>query len=199
MRRVEKPIRMRVHRTCHRCQTTFGADRVCVNCEHRRCKKCPRYPAKRSKDDGADAKGKGVKGRDAPEESRTKAKPRSGPVMVSTRDRDAMPIVRLPPEPETCHNCDTVVVPVATSFCPNCQHVRCSSCKKDDKWVLRTEGADAGDEAAPVSHHFKERTLKRPRQRVRWNCEKCKNMFQPGNKLCQQCGHKRCETCIREP
>ncbi|KAL8630182.1 hypothetical protein Q9189_004103 [Teloschistes chrysophthalmus] len=35
--RVEKKIRMRVHRQCHKCQTTFGSDR------------CPRIPPKKDK------------------------------------------------------------------------------------------------------------------------------------------------------
>ncbi|KAL8795714.1 MAG: hypothetical protein Q9182_007493 [Xanthomendoza sp. 2 TL-2023] len=48
--RVEKKIRMRIHRACHHCQTTFGADRVCNNCSHHRCKKCPRYPTKKAKE-----------------------------------------------------------------------------------------------------------------------------------------------------
>ncbi|KAL8718424.1 MAG: hypothetical protein Q9225_004436 [Loekoesia sp. 1 TL-2023] len=47
--RVEKKIRMRVHRTCHHCQTTFGPDKICSNCKHNRCKKCPRFPTKREK------------------------------------------------------------------------------------------------------------------------------------------------------
>lgn len=43
--RVQKEIRMRVHRTCHRCGTTYtGADKVCCECSHRRCTKCPRNP-----------------------------------------------------------------------------------------------------------------------------------------------------------
>ncbi|KAL8640517.1 MAG: hypothetical protein Q9228_002574 [Teloschistes exilis] len=54
--RVEKKIRMRVHRQCHKCQTTFGSDRVCSKCDHNRCKKCPRYPGKRTKE----SKGKGI-------------------------------------------------------------------------------------------------------------------------------------------
>ena len=41
--RVEKKVRMRVHRTCHRCQTQYGVDKACSNWNHKRCKKCPRY------------------------------------------------------------------------------------------------------------------------------------------------------------
>ncbi|KAL8692684.1 MAG: hypothetical protein Q9218_002333 [Villophora microphyllina] len=58
--RVEKKIRMRVHRQCHKCQTTFGPDRICSNCKHNRCKKCPRYPTKRAKESAKEPKGKGV-------------------------------------------------------------------------------------------------------------------------------------------
>lgn len=43
--RVQKEIRMRVHRTCHRCDTTYtGADKICSKCSHKRCTKCPRNP-----------------------------------------------------------------------------------------------------------------------------------------------------------
>ena len=45
--RVEKVVRVRVRRTCHRCDIPFGADKTCISCKHTRCKKCPRYPAKR--------------------------------------------------------------------------------------------------------------------------------------------------------
>ncbi|KAI4170069.1 MAG: hypothetical protein LQ343_005210 [Gyalolechia ehrenbergii] len=54
--RVEKKIRMRVHRSCHHCQATFGPEKVCNNCKHTRCKKCPRFPTKRTKE----SKGKGI-------------------------------------------------------------------------------------------------------------------------------------------
>lgn len=43
--RVQKDIRMRVHRSCHKCGTTYtGADKVCCSCAHKRCTKCPRNP-----------------------------------------------------------------------------------------------------------------------------------------------------------
>ncbi|TAQ85021.1 hypothetical protein B7494_g6653 [Chlorociboria aeruginascens] len=55
--RVEKPIRMRIHRSCHKCLTTFGANKVCITCQHTRCNKCPRYPPKRSNSEGNDLPG----------------------------------------------------------------------------------------------------------------------------------------------
>ncbi|KAA8652462.1 uncharacterized protein ATNIH1004_001366 [Aspergillus tanneri] len=48
--RVAKPIRMRVRRSCHRCQTVFGPDKTCANCQHVRCKSCPRHPSTKPKD-----------------------------------------------------------------------------------------------------------------------------------------------------
>lgn len=48
--RVEKKIRLRVRRTCHLCSTIFGSNKFCKNCEHNRCKKCPRYPPKTYRD-----------------------------------------------------------------------------------------------------------------------------------------------------
>ncbi|CAD6499153.1 BgTH12-04805 [Blumeria graminis f. sp. triticale] len=45
--RIEKPIRVRVLRFCHRCKTTFGSNTLCVICEHTKCKKCTRTPLKK--------------------------------------------------------------------------------------------------------------------------------------------------------
>ncbi|KAL5685574.1 hypothetical protein EMGR_003971 [Emarellia grisea] len=55
VQRVAKPIRMRVRRTCHRCETTFGPDKVCVNCQHIRCTKCPRHTSTKPKDQAQNA------------------------------------------------------------------------------------------------------------------------------------------------
>lgn len=42
--RVLKEIRMRVHRNCHKCDTPYGSEKICVKCGHKKCKACPRYP-----------------------------------------------------------------------------------------------------------------------------------------------------------
>ncbi|TVY85945.1 hypothetical protein LAWI1_G008156 [Lachnellula willkommii] len=49
--RVEKPIRMRIHRQCHRCRTIFGGSKTCNSCHHVRCTKCPRYPPRKTDKD----------------------------------------------------------------------------------------------------------------------------------------------------
>lgn len=45
--RVEKKPRMRVRYTCHECNKVFGREKICSECNHNRCNKCIRYPAKR--------------------------------------------------------------------------------------------------------------------------------------------------------
>lgn len=42
---VRKPITQRIRRNCHKCNTLFVRDATeCLNCQHVRCKKCPRDP-----------------------------------------------------------------------------------------------------------------------------------------------------------
>lgn len=44
---IRRPIRMRVRRTCHRCDTLFvHGVKVCAKCKHNRCRSCPRDPKK---------------------------------------------------------------------------------------------------------------------------------------------------------
>ncbi|TQS34686.1 hypothetical protein Golomagni_04921 [Golovinomyces magnicellulatus] len=47
--RVEKPIRVRILRLCHKCNTTFGRDKQCVVCQHVKCKQCARHPSEKKK------------------------------------------------------------------------------------------------------------------------------------------------------
>ncbi|KAK4494738.1 hypothetical protein PRZ48_014094 [Zasmidium cellare] len=50
IRRVEKPVRLRVHWTCHECRLQFGLEKVCASCGHRRCRECIRHPPKRARE-----------------------------------------------------------------------------------------------------------------------------------------------------
>ena len=135
--RVEKQVRMRIHRNCHRCQTTFGPDRVCSHCQHNRCKKCPRFPGSKSKaskgkrpaaggvaaDDGLDKKIDGL----------TMAHRATGKEM--TRRAPTQRVRR------TCHQCETVFQGKATQ-CENCKHLRCPKCPRDpyvNKTITRIE------------------------------------------------------------
>ncbi|KAI4209874.1 MAG: hypothetical protein LQ351_007228 [Letrouitia transgressa] len=101
--RVEKRIRMRVHRTCHRCQLTFGQDRICGNCKHTCCKNCPRFPTKRVK------------------ESKDKAATASGDI---SQKPATMKVRRY------CHMCNSQVKGRAGQ-CSNCSHMLCPQCIRD--------------------------------------------------------------------
>lgn len=124
--RVEKQVRMRIHRTCHRCQTTFGSDKVCSHCQHTRCKKCPGYPTSKSKvpkDKGIAAGGVVVDDGMTKNDGASKMPPRaSGKEM--TRKAPTQRVRR------TCHECQTLFAGKAVE-CQNCKHKRCAKCPRD--------------------------------------------------------------------
>ncbi|ETI21304.1 hypothetical protein G647_07650 [Cladophialophora carrionii CBS 160.54] len=101
--RVHKSIRMRVRYTCHNCSTTFGRDRVCVGCQHRRCSRCSRYPPRKDKpkvlQDTADD------GLPQPPNNASLTNADSG----------------------TCHECQTGFE-IYVEECPNCHHKICDRC-----------------------------------------------------------------------
>lgn len=129
VQRIDRPVRMRVHRTCHRCQTLFGPDKVCANCQHVRCKKCPRHPAPRSHD-GADrpltARVLGAKAKDV------RLKPAEPPLTLPSQTGGQDLVHRKPRQRvrRFCHKCNTQFVRKSTE-CANCQHIRCTKCPRD--------------------------------------------------------------------
>lgn len=134
--RIEKPIRMRIHRSCHKCKTTFGANKVCVSCQHTRCGKCSRYPTKKDEASG-----------------KKKERKLPGPLMAGDLEVDTcyglreeilltkpsktggQPLVRKKPMQRvrrTCcqPNCSTLYTS-GSRTCSNCQHARCADCPRD--------------------------------------------------------------------
>lgn len=99
--RVEKKPRMRVRYTCHECKQTFGREKKCSNCTHKRCDSCVRYPPKKIGDN-------------AKKPSKVKA--------------DLTPLTA--PTTGECHACKTTFDLGATE-CANCQHEICSRCLKE--------------------------------------------------------------------
>jgi hypothetical protein len=210
VQRVERPIRMRVHRSCHRCKTQFGADRVCVSCQHRRCQKCPRYPAKKDK----------TKAKETDATAKTAAAGVVAPVAVAARKkqhvmttRDGRERTHTPIKQRvrrTCHRCNALFNPPTRTDCESCQHVRCVKCPRDPVKSKKYPNGYPGDAPAseddetakPKDYKRPERTWKKPRRRVRWTCENCSSLFREGTRTCQGCGHERgvegC-VCTREP
>ncbi|KAF2459239.1 hypothetical protein BDY21DRAFT_203937 [Lineolata rhizophorae] len=196
--RVQKPIRMRIHRTCHRCQTMFGPERECVNCHHKRCKKCPRYPQKRSKD--AKGKGKVVEGK--PE----KIKKSENVLVIKGRHGGPDRVYARPAQRvrRYCHKCNALFLPSTNKTCAQCNHTRCTKCPRDPPKPKKYPNGYPGD--APASEDEKtmmpqkpKRTYRKVRQRVRWTCEQCQSVFREKSKICETCNHQRCDNCTREP
>ena len=194
--RIHKPIRMRVHRTCHRCKTTFGTDKTCVNCQHRRCTKCPRYPVKKTRKEtlspGATAAGRNDDDEDPPRP----------PGIRRTRRDDTN--IHKPTQQAVgrfCHKCDTQFDPPNQSTCQNCGHSRCTRCLREptksrkwpDAYTTVTPDEDGNEPILP------DRIYRKPKARVRWYCEKCGQGFFEKSKTCEKCGHERCESCNRMP
>ncbi|KAL4802361.1 hypothetical protein BDV18DRAFT_147377 [Aspergillus unguis] len=194
VQRVTKPIRMRVRRTCHRCQTSFGPDKVCVNCQHVRCKKCPRHPAAKPKDKQertetalqtivAQKTQSPAKGQQLTIPSRT-----GGQDLVR---RQARQRIR-----RTCHRCNTTFAPHATE-CASCRHIRCKNCPRDPPKLDKYPDGYPGDAEPPFEPP--PRTWKKPRQRVRYTCHSCSSVYRSGEKTCPNCGQHKCAETIRDP
>lgn len=138
--RVEKPIRMRVHRTCHKCSATFAAAKECPGCQHVRCTKCIRHPPKRTEAE-----------RIASREKRAailKAQKENAPIVPDYNydPKDAKNIVLKRPSKtggqdliykkprqrvrRTCHECQTLFT-AGSKTCSKCSHNRCTDCPRD--------------------------------------------------------------------
>ncbi|KAF1938236.1 hypothetical protein EJ02DRAFT_384148 [Clathrospora elynae] len=192
--RVERSIRMRVHRSCHRCGTLYGAAKTCTQCEHERCKKCPRYPKKKMPEEKQLEK-------DNPNILKRKK-------VLTIRTKAGNVLAYQPPKQRvrrTCHKCETVFVPPTAIICEQCRHIRCTKCPREPakftKWPEGYPGdaePDSDEEVEKQLEKFR-RTWRKPRARVRWECEKCHCLFLNGQPECPGCGHERCDICTRSP
>lgn len=194
VQRVEKAIRMRVHRSCHRCGTMYGADKTCQQCEHKRCKKCPRYPKKKMAGD-----------KDKDKDAIDKVKRRK---VLTITTRSGTELAYQPPKQRirrTCHKCETLFSPSTATVCDSCKHVRCTNCPREPakltKWPAGYPGDVEPDSDSEVEKQLEKfrRTWRKPRTRVRWQCENCYSLFLNHSPQCPGCGHERCENCTRSP
>lgn len=135
--RVEKPIRMRIHRICHRCNTPFGAAKECPGCQHVRCGKCIRNPPKRTEEEKAASREKRA--------AQLKALDENPPLVADYNFTGKVPVLTIKSKTggqdlvlkkprqrvrRTCHECGTLFV-AGNKTCANCQHVRCTDCPRD--------------------------------------------------------------------
>ncbi|KAJ9602763.1 hypothetical protein H2200_012543 [Cladophialophora chaetospira] len=123
--RVHKNIRMRVRYTCHNCSTTFGRERLCAECQHRRCTRCTRYPPRR----------------DRPKVSQEAQMPHDVPVSEPQLDAP-----RQSAEGGICHECQTGFE-IEVEECPNCRHKICDRCIHEAS-IMVEPGQDAPSQPA---------------------------------------------------
>ncbi|KAE8132665.1 hypothetical protein BDV38DRAFT_287583 [Aspergillus pseudotamarii] len=199
VQRVVKPIRMRVRRTCHRCQTTFGIDKLCTNCQHVRCKKCPRYPPHKSSHDHQNESAlQTILSQKGKEPAGAPRKPKEPPLTLPSRT-GGQDVIRKEVKQRirrTCHRCCTTFAPDVTE-CENCQHTRCKKCPREPAKLDKYPDGYPGDVEPPAEPPA--RTWKKPRLRVRYTCHKCSTMYRSGDKTCLNCGQEKCSETIRDP
>jgi len=134
--RKEKPIRMRVRRTCHKCNATFGVDKECPSCQHSRCTKCARYPPKRTEEEKAASRQRRL--------VREQENKENAPIAVDWREDQPTPVLRRPRKAggedlvhrkprqrvrRNCHECNSLFTP-GNKTC-QCGHIRCTDCPRD--------------------------------------------------------------------
>lgn len=130
---------MRIHRTCHKCNTTYGANKICANCKHPRCTKCPRYPLKKEKGRTVLAglgpvpvmEERGVRG--AEREGKETEKKEKLVMTMPSKTKGGQPLVRKKPMQRVrrnCHECGCLYA-AGSKICARCEHMRCADCPRD--------------------------------------------------------------------
>ncbi|KAJ6144614.1 hypothetical protein N7470_008509 [Penicillium chermesinum] len=195
--RVTKPIRMRVRRTCHRCETVFGPDKVCVNCQHPRCKKCPRDPrdppAREQEPRLPNEYPPLPKTKIAEIRARERGETRVDPYLRFTGN-PAAPFVK----PSQSGGQDLIRKTVRQRECAKCAHVRCKKCPREPVNLEKYPDGYPGD-ADPPELLKPDRTYRKSRRRVHYICHVCETDLIPGASTCSKCGQAKCAETRRIP
>ncbi|KAH0600454.1 hypothetical protein MHUMG1_01450 [Metarhizium humberi] len=171
--RVDKPIRMRVRRNCHRCNTTFTTGNECTMCQHVRCEKCPRHPPKEGE--------AGYLAHLAQLEAELKANKENPPIVPDYFWGDERIELKRPSKTggqdlvhrkprqrvrRTCHECQTLFA-TGSRKCENCNHVRCTDCPRDPPKMDKYPFGYPGDAFGPDSD-------------ARFECHSCEVVYPAG-------------------
>lgn len=195
--RTEKPIRVRVHKDCHRCHTSFGLGSTCPSCSHHYCSKCGRDPPKRTDSQKQASRERREKGETAiqMQQELKPIIPHYGlgePIVVTRPSRTGgQPLVHKVPRMRlrrSCHRCNTTFTQ-STRVCENCGHRRCDDCPKTPHKKKKYPYGYPGDEDGTFSSAF-------------YECHECHENF-PANAedgvRCTSCDHEKCSECRRMP
>lgn len=208
IRRVEKPIRLRVHYTCHECQRKFGVEKTCLQCGHQRCRVCARDPPRRVKE----LSDRSRKSMQADEAAKATAA-----AVASTETCAKVPAIEpAVPAPESAPEMLTgpLLLDESSEYTtePLPKDFEFTMYARPRTGIQTMWRADSRPRVHKQSHSASltsseddvpmvrtvKRVYRKPRQRVRYTCENCSTLFIEGVR-CYQCGHERCQHCHREP
>lgn len=197
--RIDKPIRMRVRRQCHMCQSGFGAAKECPGCKHTFCEQCSRHPPYRNEEELAASR---VRRAAIIKEQREKApivpdydilpgdiKKRPVVVLTKPSKTGGQELVHKKPRQRVrrhCHECKTLFTG-GSRECAHCTHVRCTDCPRDPPKKDKYPYGYPGDVFGPKSIPY-------------YECHNCHKRFPPSPEMgheCSGCSHPRCDACPR--
>ncbi|CAI7664556.1 unnamed protein product [Penicillium bialowiezense] len=204
LKRVTKPIRMRVRRACHRCETTFGAEKVCINCSHTRCTKCPRFPPTHAEGEPHIHKPSlhelsATHPRELAVTPNLKYTGNAIHPLTKLSRTGGQDLIQRPVRQRvhrTCHVCTAQFTP-GSKQCEICNHVRCKKCPRDPAKLNKYPDGYPGDAEPPKA--LPNRTFRRPRHRVHYVCHVCTTSYLEDKNTCMKCGQVKCAETIRIP
>lgn len=195
IRRVEKPVRIRLHWSCHHCKTAFAHNKVCTSCGHGRCGDCTRSPPQRvlrilekTKRERESAE---ILARAAAASPHEDAVSSPAPTMLAEQvPAEIDPETPSDPLPRVSES------KIETEPLRFVYTIRSSSLRGTGGLDLYHMTRNSYDHETPRPSI--QRVFKQPRQRVRWICDHCESTFTHRDR-CSNCQHERCVGCIRSP
>lgn len=200
IRRVEKPVRLRVHWTCHECRSQFGMEKVCAHCGHRRCRECVRHPPKRARE-VVDISRQRVEEEQEPvqetaEQLRMGEEPTAvDPDLQSYREEPAAP--PLPTEDASPKGTPRTSAPAATSGgLLSSRPLEIDDDADVDYANLRSNQFLMYTRPRAAIHTVLQPTA----QSIRRTCHECNTPMLPSSRHnCPNCGHVKCDLCTHSP
>lgn len=120
--RTAAPLVRKIYRSCHRCATPFpSSERICAECNHLQCSKCPRRPISSTQDPRMS-----LQNRDSHTNTQTYAHTPENGGKVRERTRK-VPRQRIR---WTCERCGSLFRE-RNRRCDGCGHLRCDECQRD--------------------------------------------------------------------
>lgn len=208
VQRVNKATKVRVHYHCHKCSMAIGSNGICIQCGHKRCRDCKRWPPRESYSGSCSSKDNRRSIPSLPPPSRrsetldvwlssprpsTQGTNRTFSSLFSHNDTFLTRNIH-----RLCHRCHSPFIWTETR-CQDCNHTICYACPRVSPQIQSEPTALGPSGPIPMATRIRERVFKKPRIRVRYNCDQCLSVFKEGSRKCPKCGHLRCESCVRWP